>query len=74
MIKQEWKRFHPSVAHDISGAFDAAIRVCLEEKATCRGAHEKRKIPHARRIRRVCRSGFAAHGYTRDIDRARQMI
>jgi hypothetical protein len=26
----EWKRFHPSVAHDISGAFDAAIRVSLE--------------------------------------------
>jgi hypothetical protein len=45
LIQQEWKRFHPSVAHNISGAFDAAIRVCLEWDATRRSAHKKRAIP-----------------------------
>jgi hypothetical protein len=58
VIQQEWKRFHLSVAHNISGAFDAAIRVCLEWSATRRNTHKKRAIPACAAHRCVRRSAF----------------
>jgi hypothetical protein len=68
LIEQEWKRFHPSVAHNISGAFDAAIRVCLEWSATRLDAHKKRGIAACASHRHARRNVFAAHRKAREID------